>query len=337
MIDLVQRDAGVAQHVLERHLGALEQVSGDPLELRAAQLFVHEQRVLLGVHGDVGQVDGGLLAGGQLDLGLLGRLAQPLQGHLVLGQVNAVRGLELVDQPVHHLLVPVVATEVVVTVGGLDLDDALANFQQRDVEGATAEVEHQDGLLALALVQAVGQRGRGRLVDDPQHVQAGNRAGFLGGLALGVIEVRRDGDHRVGDGLAEVGLGVALELLQHPRADLLRGVLLVIDGNRPVGAHVTLDRPDRPVHVRDGLALGDLADQDLSVLGERHDGRRRARSLGVRDNLRLATRQDGDDGVGGAQVNSDRACHVNSSVIELLLRAEPASIVLPGSARCQKN
>jgi hypothetical protein len=36
---------------------------------------------------------------------------------------------------------------VVVTAGGLDLDDAVADLQQRDVEGAATEVEDQDGLL----------------------------------------------------------------------------------------------------------------------------------------------------------------------------------------------
>jgi hypothetical protein len=91
---------------------------------------------------------------------------------------------------------------VVVTVGGLDLDHPVADLQQRDVEGPAAEVEDQDGLLLVALVQAVGQRRRGRLVDDAQHVQAGDLAGLLGGLPLGVVEVGRDGDHRVGDVLA---------------------------------------------------------------------------------------------------------------------------------------
>ena len=69
-------------------------------------------------------------------------------------------------------LVPVVAAEVVVTAGGLDLDDAVADLEQGHVEGAAAEVEDQDRLLLLALVQAVGQRGRGGLVDDAQDVQA---------------------------------------------------------------------------------------------------------------------------------------------------------------------
>ena len=174
----------------------------------------------------------------KLDLGLLGGLTQPLHGHLVLGQVDAAGALELVDQPLDDAVVPVVATEVVVTGGGADLDHALADLQQRDVEGAATEVEDQDGLFLLALVQPVGQRGRGRLVDDAQHVEAGDLAGLLGGLALGVVEVRGHGDHRVGDVLAQVGLGVALELHQDARADLLRGVLLAVDLDGPVGAHV---------------------------------------------------------------------------------------------------
>ena len=88
---------------------------------------------------------------------------------------------ERLDQVVDDPLVPVVAAEVVVTGGRLDLDDALAQLEQGDVEGAAAEVEDQDGLLLGALVQPVGQRGRGGLVDDPQDVEAGDLAGLLGG------------------------------------------------------------------------------------------------------------------------------------------------------------
>jgi hypothetical protein len=87
------------------------------------------QRALLGV-GDVRKVDRRLGRGGQLDLGLLGRFPQPLQRHLVLGQVDAVAVLEVLHQPVHDALVPVVAAEVVVAAGGLHLDHALAHLQQ---------------------------------------------------------------------------------------------------------------------------------------------------------------------------------------------------------------
>ena len=124
-----------------------------------------------------------------------------------------------------------------------------------------------------ALVQTVGQRRGGRLVHDPQDVEARDLAGLLGGLALRVVEVRRHGDDRVGDLLTEVRLGVALELHEHPRGDLLRGVLLAVDVDGPAGAHLTLDRTDGPVRVGDRLTLRDLADEHLAVAREGDDRR----------------------------------------------------------------
>ncbi len=105
-------------------------------------------------------------------------------------------------------VVPVVTTEVVVATGGLHLDDTLADLEQRDVEGSAAEVEDEDGLLEVALVEAVGECGRGRLVDDAQDVEPGDLAGLFGGLTLGVVEVGGHGDDGFGDRLAEVGLSV---------------------------------------------------------------------------------------------------------------------------------
>ena len=77
----------------------------------------------------------------------------------------------------------------------------------------------------------------------------------------------------------------------------------------PVGAHVTLDRPDGALGVGDGLALGDFADQHLAVLGEGDDRRGGARPLGVGDDDGFARFQHGDHRVGGPEVDSDGLTH----------------------------
>ena len=233
---------------------------------------------------------------------------------LSLAQVDAVGALELLDQPVDDLLVPVVAAEVGVAVGALHLEHAVADLEDRHVEGAAAEVEHEDRLVGRALlVEPVRERRSGGLVDDAQHLEAGDLAGFLGGGALGVVEVGRDRDHRLGDRVAEVGLGVALQLHQRAGADLLGRVLLAVDLHVPAGAHVALDRADRAVGVGDGLALGHLAHQHLAALGEGDDGRGGAGPLAVGDHDRIAGLQDRDDGVGGAEIDADGLGHGGSS------------------------
>ena len=120
-------------------------------------------------------------------------------------------------------------------------------------------------------------------------------AGVLGRLALGVVEVGRDGDHRLLDLLAEVGLGVFLHLLQDEGRDLLGRIVLAV-GAHPgvavralddlVGHHALVLGHDRIVElaadqaldgeegvggIGDRLALGRLADQPLAVI---LDGRR---------------------------------------------------------------
>ena len=128
-------------------LAALDEVGRHLLELGAAERLVEVQRAL-GRGRDERQVDLRLLHLRELDLGLLGRFLQALHGHLVVGQVDAVGRLELVHEPVHDPLVPVVAAEVGVAVGGLHLEHAVADLEHRHVERAAAEVEHQDGLVA---------------------------------------------------------------------------------------------------------------------------------------------------------------------------------------------
>ena len=311
--------------------GALHQVVDQLLELGARQL--HRQVLRTGlVGGDEGQVDLGLRARRQLDLRLLGGFLQPLQRQLVVLQVDALFLLELGRQVFDEAHVEVLAAEEGVAVGRLHLEHAVADLEHRDVEGAAAKVIDGDRL-AFLLVEAVGERGRGRLVDDAQHFEAGDLAGVLGGLALGVVEIGRNGDDRLLDLLAEIGFRRFLHLLQDHRRDL-RGRLLLAGGLDPGVAIVALDdlvgdellvllghriviaAADQALHREDGvfgigdrLALGRLADEAFVAVRERDDGRRRARAFRILDDLGVLAIHDGDAGVGGSEVDTDYFCH----------------------------
>ena len=117
------------------------------------------------------------------DLGFLGRFLQTLHGQRVALQVDAAFLLELVDEVVDQADVEVFAAEEGVAVGGQHFELVLAvdfgDLDHRHVEGTAAQVIDDHGVVALGLVQAIGQRRRGRLVDDPLDVEAGDAAGVL--------------------------------------------------------------------------------------------------------------------------------------------------------------
>ena len=168
----------------------------------------------------------------QLDLRALGGVLQALQRQRILAQVDALLLLEFLDEVVDDALVEVFAAEERVAVGRQHLELLLAvdfgDLDDRDVERAAAQVVHRDLAVAALLVHAIGQRGRGRLVDDALDVEARDAAGVLGRLALRVVEVRRHRDHGFGDRLAEIVLGGLLHLHEHARRDFLRRHLLAV-------------------------------------------------------------------------------------------------------------
>ena len=285
------------------------------------------------IGGDEGQVDFGLRRRGELDLRLFGGFLQALQGQLVILEVDAVVLLEFLGEEINQDHVEVFTTQEGVTIGGLHLEHAVADLEDRHVERTAAKVI--DGnRLAVGLVQAIGKRCRSRLIDDAQHFEAGDLARVLGGLTLGVVEIGRHGDHRLLDRLAEIALGGFLHLLQDEGRDLLRRIFLAArfhpgravlgldDGighhalvllHRRVGdaaADEALDRKQGVFGVGDRLALGRLTGQAFAVLGKGHHGRRRARALGILDDFRVGPVHDRDARVGRAKVNANDFRHL---------------------------
>merc|ERR1719498_900687 len=328
LVDLALGDVGVLEHLLHRGHALSEVGAAKLLELGTGQLGV----VVL-TFGEGLAADLSLERAGEDALGLLASSAETAESTVVALDVDAGLLLEVSNAEVDDAVVEVLTAQVGVTVGGLDLKDTVLNGQEGHIESATAEVENEHIALALSLlVETVGDSGSGGLVDDALHVETGDLAGVLGGLALGVVEVSGDSHDGVLDLLAEVGLSDLLHLDEDHGGDFLSLELLLLplelddDHGLVAGAGLNLEGPqlnvllhnlvlelaaDQPLGVEDGvsgvssgLVLGSVTNEAL-FLGEGNVGGCRVDTLIVGNDFNFVVLEHTHAGVGGSQVNTD--------------------------------
>ena len=238
---------------------------------------------------------------------------------------------KLIRQIVDDAHVKVFTAQERVPVGGFHFEETVVNFQNRDVKGAAAKVVNRDGARFLA-IKAIGQCGCGRFVDDAQHLKTGDLARVLGGLTLGVVEIRGHRDDGLGNGFTQIGFGGFFHLLQdegrdlagrillaahfNPRIaiaavdDLIRHILLIFDDHRVVktAPDQALDGEHSVRGVGDCLTLGGLTDQTFGFC-ETDDRRRGARTFSVFDDPGLRAVHDGNARVGRPEVNTNDFGH----------------------------
>ena len=329
-VDVGGLQACILQRLAARLDGSLDQIVAQLFEFGTRE-GLHQMLRHAAHSRDIRQVDfaGSLVR--EFNLRLFGGFLQTLERHRILPQVDAVLVTEFLGQPVDDLVVEVITAQVRITVGGLHFEDAVAEFQDGDIERTATEVEHGHLHILVLLVEAVSQCSGRRLVDDSLHVETGDFACLLRRLTLRVAEVSRHGNHGLLHFLAEIILSRLLHLLQHHSADFLRAVELAVDvhtrrvvvatdhlvahavrllGHAVVGlTHETLDREDGLQRVGDCLPLGRITDLPLAVLGERHDRRRGALAFRVDDDGRLVAFHDRYARVRSSKVNTNDFSH----------------------------
>ena len=75
-----------------------------------------------------------------------------------------------------------------ITSGRENLEDALVDGQEGDIEGTATKIVDND-LALIRLVETIGNCCGSRLVDNSEDVESGNDAGILGRLALVVLQI----------------------------------------------------------------------------------------------------------------------------------------------------
>ncbi|KAI3484158.1 hypothetical protein L1887_52864 [Cichorium endivia] len=169
LLDVRGLAAGVRERLLAWLDGAVNELADEALELGTRHLGV-DVLGARGVSGDVGQADVGRLGAGELNLGLLGGLTDTLDGHAVLGEVEAGLLLELADEVAGSGLLHLADDEstdlrgrVLLATG---LEPGIAVGVGNDLEGDVVKVLLDLLVLELAADETLGGEKGGLGVDD---------------------------------------------------------------------------------------------------------------------------------------------------------------------------
>src|SRR4029077_13543241 len=101
----------------------------------------------------------------KLALGSLDGIEDTGLGDDVGREIDVVLILEFFDDVLKEQLVEVVAAQLGVAVARQDFNNAFLGLNDRDVEGAAAEIIDKDAVQA-GILRIVGKRGRGRLIEN---------------------------------------------------------------------------------------------------------------------------------------------------------------------------
>ena len=306
---VVSRPLVLGQQDAHRGQAAVDERRGQDVQLVAGDL----QLVLApAIAGRVRHHDRREHGARQLDLRLLARGPQPRQrpapararaiAQQVAGAAPDQRGRRPVDESAVHVLA---AQEVVARVIE-HAQAAVGRLQQRHVQRAAPEIEHQPGPFVIGAPPG-GDGAGDRFLDQDDLLQPREPPGPGRGVVLGQLEQRRRRDHRRPG--HETG-GVA-HVRQQRRDDRRRQLLgqqrraRRLEGQPVRRPHQPLPFAARVRRVAVQRPLRPPADRPPAAGVHAHDGRRQGLAGGVgndRDRIAIEHR---DGRIAGAEVDAD--------------------------------
>ena len=221
----------------------------------------------------------------------LRRFAYPVEGNRIFCQIYFFLFPELLHDIICQLLIKIITTKMVVPRRCKYLDQSLSDFNQRNIKRTASQVVYHD-LLWLSIVQAISQRRGSRFVDDPQHFKPCDPACILGRLALRIIKISRNCDHRLIHRLAEITFCILFQLHQNIRRNFLRRITFSVNLFSPGRSHLPFHRENRAIHVRCRLALRHVTDKTLAFFRKCYYRRSSPASLCIHDHRRLPALHD---------------------------------------------
>ena len=326
-------DIGLAHLRIGEHF--FDRCDALPIEIRAQLIEASPRQVRREIHAFVEAIefDRGRRGRRERSLGTFAGVLEAFDGSGVIPDIFPVLSLELVEEMLHQAVIDILATQVGIAARRLHFEHSILDLQNRNIEGTTTKVEHQNVLLFRRLViETIGDGRRSRLVDDTQDIEPRDGPRIFRGLALLVVEVGWNGDDDVRDFCAQVVLGDLLHLGDDHRRNLLRvelfRLIFVIDLDLGTVALIgyDLERPELHIVLDDGF-LELATDQTLGVVDgvigihgrlifrripdeplraiESHVGRRRPIALIVRDDFHATILPHTDSGIRRTEIESD--------------------------------
>src|SRR5262245_28832364 len=101
--------------------------------------------------------------------------------------------------------IKVLTAKVGISICRLHFEDTFLDLKDGNIKCTTTKIKDSNHAILL-LLETIRQGRRGRLIDHPENVKAGNLTCILCGLALRIIEVCWDRYNTIFGGLVEVCL-----------------------------------------------------------------------------------------------------------------------------------